>query len=115
MQREPLQVAANVVHMCRHTVLISGVIILICFLFDMLFQNDMLTGCGVAAAITVFFCVTVNMTLTPCILIQFHGFFSKCVVSDFKRLKQYFWNQNNENEGLIQQSQVLADLSTEEQ
>jgi len=80
-------VVSNVVHMSRHTVFISGLIIFICFLFDILFRNEMLTGCGVAAAITVFFCVSTNLTITPCILLKFHSFFSKCQVSDFKRIR----------------------------
>jgi len=89
IQSDPEIIVASVVHMSRHTVLVSGAIITVCFMLNFIFQNAILTGCGFGAAITVIFCICANLTLTPCILLQWHSFFSKCHESDYIRFKKW--------------------------
>lgn len=105
---DKIKIVSNVIHMSRHTVMVSGIIIMICFIFDMLFQNDILTSCGISAAVTVFFCILINLTLTPVMLLTFHDFFYKCKHSDFKRIRRY-WNNDQTNYNSIENCELRSE------
>jgi len=46
VQQDPELIVASIVHMTRHTVLVSGLIIALCFMLNFIFQNAIMTGCG---------------------------------------------------------------------
>lgn len=54
-----------------HTIIISGGTLICCFLGMLIFPLAMLQSVGIGASVTLFFALSVNLTLTPAILYSF--------------------------------------------
>ena len=75
----PLRVREAVVQMLKvpgHTVLTSGVTLMICLFALAPIPVDVLNSMGLGAGIVTFMAVLVNLTMTPCILLLWPNFFS---------------------------------------
>jgi uncharacterized membrane protein YdfJ with MMPL/SSD domain len=51
-----------------HTIAVSGGTLICCFLGMLIFPMDMLRSVGIGASVTLFFALSVNLTLTPAVL-----------------------------------------------
>lgn len=82
LREDPVEIVSNVVDMSMHTVLVSGMIIVTCYVLNVVQQDNLLMSLGIICGLTTFFCVTTNLLLTPTILIHQHETFKKCKESD---------------------------------
>ena len=58
----------SMVHGAGHTILVSGGTLVCCFLGMLIFPMAMLQSVGIGASVTLFFAISVNLTLTPALL-----------------------------------------------
>ena len=79
-QRRPIAVVRPAVELmlasAGHTVLVSGLTLALCWACLMFFPISLLSTIGMAAAINMVMCLLVNLTLAPCLLLQFPAFFA---------------------------------------
>merc|ERR1719498_271456 len=61
------------------TILLSGFVLLLSFLFMALFPIKMIASMGMGACIAMTMMMLVNLTLVPALLSEFRGFFTKGV------------------------------------
>ena len=69
-----------------HTITISGLILIVCYLGLIFFPLQLLSTIGLGAAITILITLAVNLTLTPAMLLTFDKFFKKFTL--YKRLRR---------------------------
>jgi len=76
-----------------HTISVSGITLIICWVGLIFFPMDLLSSMGLAAAIAVFCTLLVNLTLTPVLLLIFGNFFKNFSLG--KRIRK---NKNQKEE-----------------
>ena len=69
-----------------HTITVSGLILVVCYLGLVFFPLELLSTIGLSAAITIFITLGVNLTFTPAILLTFPKFFKKFTL--YKKLRR---------------------------
>ena len=68
-----------------HTVLVSGVTLMVCWLGLVFFPVSLLSSVGLAAAFAIFAAIVVNLTLTPVLLFTFPNFFYHRLLADAEK------------------------------
>jgi hypothetical protein len=83
---QPLE---NAVHamLCSagHTVLVSGLTLMICWLGLCFFPVNLLSSAGLAAAMAIVAAIVVNLSLTPALLFTFPSFFYQGLLNDVEK------------------------------
>ncbi|MHA1199680.1 MAG: MMPL family transporter [Candidatus Heimdallarchaeaceae archaeon] len=69
-----------------HTITVSGLILIVCYLGLIFFPLQLLSTIGLGAAITIFITLSVNLSFTPAVLLTFENFFKKFTL--YKKLKR---------------------------
>eukprot|EP01060_Flectonema_neradi_P041215 TRINITY_DN970_c0_g1_i1.p1 TRINITY_DN970_c0_g1~~TRINITY_DN970_c0_g1_i1.p1 ORF type:complete len:887 (+),score=139.08 TRINITY_DN970_c0_g1_i1:40-2661(+) len=77
-----IKLISVVIATAGETITVSAVTLGVCFLGLLIVPMDFIQSIGVANAITIFLTLLINITVTPCALFIFSGFFEKCVKRD---------------------------------
>eukprot|EP01043_Picozoa_sp_COSAG02_P024071 COSAG02_NODE_1304_length_13353_cov_92.513883_7_plen_192_part_00 len=68
-----------------HTVLVSGLTLMICWLGLCFFPVNLLSSAGLAAAMAIVAAIVVNLSLTPALLFTFPNFFYQGLLNDVEK------------------------------
>ncbi|KNC53625.1 MmpL efflux pump [Thecamonas trahens ATCC 50062] len=74
-----------------HTIVVSGLTLMVCFLGLVIFPLDLMVSTGVGCAVAIAITLLVNMSLTPALLLTFPSFFSRCIEPLSWRSAGRFW------------------------
>ncbi len=77
-----------------HTITVSGLILVVCYLGLIFFPLQLLSTIGLGAAITIIITLGVNLSLTPALLLTFEKFFSKFTL--YKKLRRKKKNEETD-------------------
>jgi uncharacterized membrane protein YdfJ with MMPL/SSD domain len=74
---DPRQAVERMLSTAGHTVLVSGTTLIVCFLGLVVLPLNMMQSLGIACAVTLALVMTINLTLTPTMLLTFPHFFAR--------------------------------------
>lgn len=77
--QNPFEAVVDVFGTAGHTILVSGMTLLISFMGLLFFPLNMLVSLGIGCTVAMFCTLAINLSLTPCLLLMFPIFFSNCM------------------------------------